>query len=45
MTNHIPNESETFIQHYGKKKKAFRIISWKDEYKRRRKNESNKSRC
>ena len=43
MTNHIPEEWESFIQHYGKKKKAFKIKSWKEEYeKRKKKRERNK---
>ena len=35
MTNHIPKEDESFVQHYGRKKKAFKIKSWK-EYKKRK---------
>lgn len=34
MTNHKPTEDETYVQHIGKKKKAFVIKSWKDKYKR-----------
>jgi hypothetical protein len=37
MTNHIPQEDETFIQHFGRKKKAFRMINWKDVYKKQKK--------
>jgi hypothetical protein len=36
MTNHEPTEKESFVQHFGKKKKAFRMKSWKEEYKKRR---------
>jgi hypothetical protein len=34
MTNHIPKEDETLVQHFGRKKKAFKIISWNDIYKK-----------
>jgi len=36
MTNHEPTEKETFLKRIGKKKKAFKIKSWKDEYEKRR---------
>ena len=37
MTNHKPRPTETFIKRIGKKKKAFKIVSWKDEYEKRQK--------
>jgi hypothetical protein len=37
MTNHKPMESESFVRHFGKKKKGLKIISWKKEYKKREK--------
>lgn len=33
MTNHKPDERETYVQHYGKKKKAFKM---KDEETRKK---------
>ncbi|KKN13512.1 hypothetical protein LCGC14_1005680 [marine sediment metagenome] len=35
MTNHVPLETESYIQHYGRKMKEFKIKEWKDEYRRR----------
>ena len=34
MTNHKPTPNETYVQHIGRKKKAFVIKSWKDKYER-----------
>lgn len=42
MTNHKPFEEESYIQRIGKKKKAFKIKSWKDKYKRLREIEEKK---
>jgi len=42
MTNHNPLESETFIKRIGRKKKEFKIVSWKDEYERRKRIEKKK---
>jgi len=39
MTNHKPTEDETFIKRKGK---SFKIVSWKDEYKRLKKLRKNK---
>lgn len=35
MTNHPPLPQETFVQRIGKKKKATKMVRWKDEYERR----------
>ena len=32
MTNHKPFDDETYVQHIGKKKRAFVIKSWKEKY-------------
>lgn len=34
MTNHKPTDNETYVQHIGKKKKAFVIKSWGEKRKR-----------
>ena len=45
MTNHEPEEWETYIQHYGKKKRAFKVKTWKEEYEKREiKNKTSKTR-